>query len=109
MDSLDLILKNFVINKPNLQPNEIIYFSLKTKPSGEKIGIVKTTFGETYIKTITPEGLDITSIIKIPRFNSQKARNDFIKSLYPKYNQGEISLFVGVSQSQVSNILRNKS
>ena len=109
MNSLKLILKNFVNNEPYLQQNEIISFSFNTKPSGEKIGIVTTTLGETYIKTITPEGLDITSIIKIPLFNSLKTRNEFIKSLYPKYNQVEISLFLNMSQSQVSNILRNKS
>lgn len=105
--SYDLILKNFVNTEPSLMPSEIIEFSFKQKKSGEQVGIVKTLSRVTYIKRITSDGLDITSVIKIPFFSSIEERNGFIVKNLKNYTQEDIAIFLNLSQSQVSNIIRN--
>ena len=46
-------------------------------------------------------------IIKIPLFFSIEDRNNFImKNLYNNYTQADIAMFLNMSQSQISNIIR---
>lgn len=105
--SYDLILQNFVLTEPHLQTRDIATCEIKIKQSGERVGIVTTTYGTTFIKRITPDGLDITSIIKLPFFQSIEERNKFImKHFYGKYTQSDIAIFFNMSQSQISNIIR---
>ncbi len=105
--SYPLIIKNFVDTNPYVKEEEIINFSFKRKENGEQVGIVKIDSGITYIKRITPDGLDTTLIIKIPLFFSIEDRNNFImKNLYNNYTQADIAMFLNMSQSQISNIIR---
>lgn len=106
--SYDLVLKNFVQTAPKINQTEIIHFSFVRKISGELIGIVKTISGETHIKRISPNGLDMTLIIKLPLFHTVEDRNNAVVDLYNNkgYNQSDIALFFSMSQSQVSNIIR---
>ena len=106
--SYDLILKNFIETKPFLKREEIRTFNFKVKQSGEQIGIVSTVYGETFIKRITPDGLDTTSIVKIPFFETIEQRNKFImKYFYKKYTQADIAIFFNISQPQVHNIIND--
>lgn len=108
--SFDLITKNFVQDSPNLSPQNIVSFTIKTKQNGEIVGIVSTNMGITYIKTITPDGLKINSTIEIPFFTDNRERNRFIVEVLHeryKYTQTDIATFMNMSQSMISNIIKN--
>lgn len=108
----NLIIQNFVNTSPFILEKDITSVSFKLKSNGEQVGIITTRYGTTYVKTITPDGLRTTSIIEIPVFYSRHERDTFIyNTLYRNqgYSQSDIALFLNMSQSQISNIIRNYS
>ena len=102
---------NFIDTKPKLSQENITSFKMTKKENGEIIGIVTTIFGETYIKKITENGMSIETIITLPNFNSIAERNNSIVDFKKKnknYTQNDIATIYRVSQSTVSNILKNQ-
>ena len=70
------------------------------------VGILRTNDGITHIKTISPNGMTETTMIEIPVFSTIEDRNAQIFDFYRKgYTQVDISIFMDLSQSQVSRIL----
>lgn len=108
-NAMELIDINFIKTHPYINPNEVESFSFKRKQNGEMVGIVKTTGGVTFIKTISPDGAELTTMIKIPFFSSIEARNNQILDFYvnKKFTQTDIAIFMGLSQSQVSYIINS--
>lgn len=110
MNYLEIIKTNFIDTAPYIKSNYITSFYFTKKQNGETIGIVKTNYGTTYIKSISPNGTVKTTMIEIPHFNSIEERNEDILHYYKdkKYTQMDIAIYFGLSQAQVSNII-NKS
>lgn len=105
-NAITLIEENFVNTKPYVSPSSIISFDFKRKQNGELVGILRTNDGITYIKTISPNGTVETTMIEIPVFPTIEDRNKQIFTFYEKgYTQVDISIFMDLSQSQVSRIL----
>ena len=105
-NAIALIEQNFVNTRPYIDPNSIQSFNFKRKQNGEMVGILRTNDGITHIKTISPNGTIETTMIKIPVFPTIEDRNKQIFAFYEKgYTQVDISIFMGLSQSQVSRIL----
>jgi hypothetical protein len=106
-NAITLIEENFVNTKPYVNPSSIMSFDFKRKQNGEVVGILRTNDGVTHIKTISPNGMTETTMIEIPVFPTNEDRNRQILAFYEKgYTQVDISIFMGLSQSQVSRILR---
>ncbi len=105
-NTLALLQQNFVKTKPYVDPSTITEFRFGKKQNGELVGILRTNDGITHIKTISPNGTIETTMIKIPVFPTIEDRNKQIFAFYEKgYTQVDISIFMGLSQSQVSRIL----
>lgn len=109
---LPTIIDEFTEKAPYLNANNIVNFNMGIKPStGERFIQVKTTEGKIYIKTISPNGIVDTRVIEIPDFYSKSERDELIVYLRTekKLLQSDIAIYLGVSQSLVSNVLRKRN
>lgn len=105
-NALALLQQNFVKTKPYVDPSTIVGFRFDKKQNGELVGILRTNDGKTFIKTISPNGTIETTMIEIPVFATLQDRDRQIVVFYKRgYTQADISIFMGLSQSQVSRIL----
>lgn len=104
MDYKFVIESNFVDSYPFISPNEIRAFSIKQRQNGEYIGIVKVANGTQYVKSLFSYN---PTQVTIPIFRNYLDRDLFIKNLYlAGYTQYDISIFMEISQSLVSRILK---
>lgn len=86
--------------------------SLAFKPNrktGTRIARAVLDDGRTLVKTVTASGIVSETIHKIPEVLSVAQRNEVIRDLArQKITQETIVAMLDVSQSTVSNVLRNK-
>lgn len=86
------------------------FISLKygvKRRTGERFVKATTFNGMTFIKTLSLNGIETSSLIKIPAFNTKEERDLIIKDLSNTYTQSDIADMLDISQSTVSNVLKN--
>jgi len=105
-NALALLQQNFVKTKPYVDPSTIVEFRFGKKQNNEMVGILRTNDGKTFIKTISPNGTIETTFIELPIFATLQDRDRQIVAFYKRgYTQVDISMFMGLSQPQISRIL----
>lgn len=104
------IIDNFINKSPYLNENQIESFNMGIKRStGEKFMKVRTVDGKIFIKIVAPNGIISNEYIDIPPYYTTEQRDELVK--YLRYTKGliqdDIATYLGISQSTVSNILRD--
>lgn len=102
--------KSLSINLSSL-PSEIESMNVRTnKRTNERIIQAKTIDGQSYIGYNSSNGLTDMRRISVPSYSDRAERNEYIYYLYDikKYTQDEIAAILDISQSTVSNVLRNR-
>ena len=80
------------------------------KRTGERFFKATTFNGKTFIKKLSITGIKESSYIEIPSYETKEERNKIIEDLYSKnFPQSDIASMLDISQSTVSNILKNVS
>lgn len=104
------VFKNVDLKDVGKTTANIVSLAFKTnRKTGAKIARAVLDDGRTLIKTVTASGVVSETIHKIPEILSIAQRNEVIKDLAKqKINQETIAAMLDISQSTVSNVLRNK-
>ncbi|MBE7031980.1 MAG: helix-turn-helix domain-containing protein [Ruminococcaceae bacterium] len=97
-------------NEKEIIPENLISLKLGVKKrTGEQFAKATTNDGKTYIKSFSYTGVEEQKLITIPNYLNKNQRNEIIKDLARTYTQDDIADMLGVSQSTVSNVLRNNT
>lgn len=104
------VFKNVDLKDIGKTTANIVSLAFKTnRKTGARIARAVLDDGRTLIKTVTASGVVSETIHKIPEILSVAQRNEVIKDLAKqKINQETIAAMLDISQSTVSNVLRNK-
>ena len=108
--SLMNIFKSVDLKEVGKTTANVVSLALKpNKKTGAKIARAVLDDGRTLIKTITASGVISETVHKLPEITSAAQRNSIIKDLAKqKITQETIAAMLDISQSTVSNVLRNK-
>ncbi len=108
--SLMNIFKTVDLKEVGKTSANVVSLALKpNKRTGAKIARAVLDDGRILIKTITASGVISETVHKIPEITSATQRNNIIKDLAKqKITQETIAAMLDISQSTVSNVLRNK-
>ncbi len=90
----------------DINPNNIISLKQCIKKTGEIFAKATTNDGKTFIKSLSPSGVEKNMLIKIPAYTTKLERNKIIKELSEKFTQDDIADMLDVSQSTISNVLK---
>ena len=90
-----------------IDPNNIINMRQCIKKTGEIFAKATTRDGITLIKSLSPSGIEKDILIKIPSYTSKLERNKIILELSKNFTQNDIADMLDISQSTVSNVLKN--
>ena len=96
----------------NTGKNTANIVSLAFKPNkktGARIARTVLDDGTTLIKTVTYTGVTLETVHRLPEITSIAQRNTVIKDLAKqKMTQETIAAMLDISQSTISNVLKNK-
>lgn len=108
--SLMNIFKSVDLKEVGKTTANVVSLALKpNKKTGAKIARAVLDDGRTLIKTITASGVISETVHKLPEITSAAQRSSVIKDLAKqKITQETIAAMLDISQSTVSNVLRNK-
>ena len=108
--SLMNIFKTVDLKEVGKTSAHVVSLALKpNKRTGAKIARAVLDDGRILIKTITASGVISETVHKIPEITSATQRNNIIKDLAKqKITQETIAAMLDISQTTVSNVLRNK-
>lgn len=108
--SLMKVFKNVDLKEVGKTTANVVSLAFKpNKKTGARIARAVLDDGRTLIKTITATGVISETVHKLPEITSVAQRNSIIKDLAKqKITQETIAAMLDISQSTVSNVLRNK-
>lgn len=104
------VFKGVDLQRIGKTASNIVSLAFKpNKVTGARIARAVLDDGTTLIKTVTASGVVSETIHRLPEITSVLQRNEVIKDLSKqKINQETIAAMLDISQSTVSNVLRNK-
>ena len=107
------IIKYELINAFNQEPailqEDLVSLKLGVKKrNGERFAKATTSDGRTFTKTLSKSGVEKSSVVKIPAYETKDKRDSIICELSADFVQDDIADMLDISQGTVSNALKKR-
>lgn len=102
------VFKSIDLKSAGKTASDVVSLAFKpNKKTGARIARAVLNDGTTLIKTVTASGVVSETVHRLPEITSVVKRNEIIKDLAKqKFTQETIAAMLDISQSTVSNVLR---